>query len=149
MGTRSHCNINFLLLLLLFSVLVSKCSSIRFGPVTVHIQNDIEGYEVALDYHCFSDDDDLGQRTLHQGEEWHWKFGVIPGFTFFVCDMRWYDNRNYRWYDGKFEVYYANGLIGNRFNGFCGGNCQWSIRRDGAYLYRKDRKEWQRRGEWH
>ncbi|XP_026377572.1 S-protein homolog 2-like [Papaver somniferum] len=126
-------------------VLACKCSA----KVTVHVKNDIQGYQVVLDYHCFNDNDDLGQRLLHQGQEWHWEFGVVPAFTFFVCDMRWYDNKDHRWYDGKFDVYYTSGFLGNKFKRFCGGDCQWSIRRDGAYLYRKDRSDWERRGEWH
>ncbi|KAI3927128.1 hypothetical protein MKX01_029896 [Papaver californicum] len=147
MATRNHGSIG-LLLLLLFSVLVSKCSSKYFDPVTVQIHNDIEGYEVSLDMHCMSDNDDLGQRSLRVGEEWHWQFRVIPGFTYFWCDMRWYDNRDYRWYDGTFDVYHANGLI-NVYKEFCGLNCQWSVRRDGIYLYRRDRYKWERRDTWH
>ncbi|KAI3879135.1 hypothetical protein MKX03_010639 [Papaver bracteatum] len=132
---RSHGNIS-LLLLLLFSIMVSK----------VHVQNDIQGTDV-LHMHCRSNDDDLGQRMLRQGEEWHWSFRAIGGFTYFWCDFRWYDNWDHQWYNGTFDVYHANGLI-NNYRQYCGENCPWSARRDGFYLYRLNH-EWQKRDEWH
>ncbi|MCL7048476.1 hypothetical protein MKW94_005104 [Papaver nudicaule] len=155
MGTRrSHGNISFLLvLLLLFTVLVSKCSSFWFEPVTVHVKNDI-GDGVWLDMHCMSDSDDLGQRSLRYGDEWHWKFlvNIIPPLTYFWCDFRWYDgNQDQRWYEGTFDVYHANGLI-NMYKKFCERDCQWSYRRDGAYLFRRDKGEsgeWEKRDVWH
>ncbi|XP_026395978.1 self-incompatibility protein S1-like [Papaver somniferum] len=147
MGTRrSHCNLS--LLLLLFSVLVSKGSSYHGA---VKVQNDIQGNQVSLDMHCRSNDDDLGQRTLHQGQEWHWNFGVAAGFTYFWCDFRWYDNQDKRWYHGTFDVYHANGLV-DSYISYCGGSCQWSARRDGFYLFRNDRPylkdAWEKRDEW-
>ncbi|KAI3996824.1 hypothetical protein MKX01_003963 [Papaver californicum] len=146
MDSRSHIR---LLLLLLFSVLVSKSSSSLYGmDVTVHVQNDIDDHEVSLDMHCQSYDDDLGHHWLHQGEEWHWEFGEIPGSTKFWCDFRWYDNRDQHWYSGTFEVYRAYMII-ERYRGYCDGDCRWSARRDGFYLYRRDKKEWQKRNDWH
>ncbi|KAI3974635.1 hypothetical protein MKX01_029625 [Papaver californicum] len=145
MGTSSHGNISLLLSLLLFSVLVSKCSSIT----TVQINNDIDVYEATLDMHCMSNDDDLGQRWLHQGEEWHWQFHAIEGLTYFWCDFRWYDNLNYLWYNGTFDVYHANGLIDKYKHYYCGNDCPYSARRDGFYLYRSDKDAWEKRDEWH
>ncbi|KAI3996823.1 hypothetical protein MKX01_003962 [Papaver californicum] len=144
MGSSRYGNTS-LLLLLLFSVLllVSKCSSTK-----VQIQNDIEGYEVSLDMHCMSYDDDLGQRSLHQGDEWHWEFTTALFSTHFSCDFRWYDNRDQRWYAGTFEVYNYE-IFKNKYWDFCEGSCQWSARRDGFYLYNHKEKGWQRRDEWH
>ncbi|KAI3913160.1 hypothetical protein MKW98_007176 [Papaver atlanticum] len=143
---RSYGNIS-LLLLLLFSIMVSKGASIEWaGPVTIHVQNDIQGNDV-LHMHCRSNDDDLGQRMLHQGEEWHWSFRAIPGFTYFWCDFRWYDNWDHRWYNGTFDAYHANGLK-NKYKKYSAENCPWSARRDGFYLYRGDKKEWQKRDVW-
>ncbi|KAI3885723.1 hypothetical protein MKX03_027913 [Papaver bracteatum] len=135
MGTRrSHGNLS-LLLLLLFSILVSNGSS--------------KGDKVALDMHCRSNDDDLGQRTLHQGEEWHWNFRIAFPSTHFWCDFRWYDDQDHRWYSGTFDVYRASIGKYNKYIDFCDSNCMWSARRDGIYLYRRDRREWQKRNEWH
>ncbi|KAI3865985.1 hypothetical protein MKW92_004820 [Papaver armeniacum] len=134
-----------LLLLLLFLVLVSKGSSYH---VTVHVRNDIEGNDVSLDMHCRSNDDDLGQRMLHQGGEWHWEFNVFVGFTYFWCDFRWYNNGDHRWYKGTFDVYHASGLR-NKYRYYCAHDCVWSARRDGFYLYRTDDNVWQKRDEWH
>ncbi|KAI3973323.1 hypothetical protein MKX01_020698 [Papaver californicum] len=132
-------------LLLLFSVvlLVSKCSS-----TIVHIQNDIDVYEVSLDMHCMSYDDDLGQRSLHKGDEWHWEFKTSVFSTHFWCDFRWYDNAQYHWNSGTFVVFDKD-LFNHKFFSFCQGDCQWSARRDGFYLYRRDQKVWQKRGDWH
>ncbi|KAI3927127.1 hypothetical protein MKX01_029895 [Papaver californicum] len=150
MGTRNHGNFLSLLLLLSFSLLLCKCSSIvDFDPTTITVKNDIQGYEVSLDMHCMSKDDDLGQRSLRVGEEWHWNF--LPSLiknTVYWCDFRWYDNIDYRWYDGTFEMYKGNGWRA-KFSPFCRDDCSWSIRRDGAYLFRRDRNEWERRGTWH
>ncbi|XP_026385059.1 S-protein homolog 2-like [Papaver somniferum] len=143
MGTLSSHGSVSLLLLLLFSVLVSKGSS-----VTVYVQNDIEGYKVSLDMHCRSKDDDLGQRWLNQGQEWHWKSGVIDGFTHYWCDFRWYDNRDNFWYKGTFDVYHADFFM-NKYREYCDDACKWSARRDGFYLFRVDRDEWQKQDEWH
>ncbi|KAI3916456.1 hypothetical protein MKW92_005913 [Papaver armeniacum] len=148
MGTKNPGNVVSLLFLLLCSVLVSNCSSKFFDPVTVQIQNEIEGDDIKLEAECWSNDDDLGTHTLAQGERWDWQFRVVPFFTHFQCNFRWYDNTWYfRWYEGDFDVYNAHGII-NRYKFFCELNCQWSYRRDGAYLYRRDHHEWELRDVW-
>ncbi|KAI3894126.1 hypothetical protein MKX03_024802 [Papaver bracteatum] len=153
MGTRNHGNVVSLLLLILFSLPVSKCSSLwpLWGLVTlsVKVQNDIEGYGVSLNMHCRSNDDDLGLRTLHKGDEWHWQFkqSLIRN-THFWCHFRWYDNGDHRWYEGTFEVYDGIPLV-NKYYKVCKNNCDYSVRRDGVYLYRRDTHEWARRGTWH
>ncbi|KAI3862523.1 hypothetical protein MKX03_000813 [Papaver bracteatum] len=149
MGTRNHGNVVSLSLLLLFSFLVCKCSSLfDFEYVEVHVYNDIEGYEVSLDMHCQSNDDDLGLHTLRVGEEWYWRFeqSLIRN-THFWCDFRWYDNWNYRWYEGTFEVYHGNGWY-DKYYAFCKYDCRYEVRRDGLYLYREDKHEMERRGTW-
>ncbi|KAI3945760.1 hypothetical protein MKW98_023034 [Papaver atlanticum] len=142
MGRRSHCNISSLLLLL-FSVLISKGSSYL---VTVHVKNDI-GDGIVLDARCRSDDYELGQRMLRQGEEWNWKFRAITGYSYFWCYFRWYDDQERIWYSGNFDVYHANGLL-NKYIEKCRHNCMWSANRQGFFLYRVDRQEWQQRDEW-
>ncbi|KAI3874608.1 hypothetical protein MKX03_035129 [Papaver bracteatum] len=150
MGTGNHGNAVSLLLLLLFSLLVSQCSAwFDFATVTVKVQNDIEGYEVSLDMHCKSNDDDLGLRSLHKGEEWHWQFmQSFIGNTHFWCDFRWYDNWHYRWYEGTFEVYHGNAWA-DKYHKVCRNRCDYSVRRDGLYLFNVDKYEWERRGTWH
>ncbi|KAI3974637.1 hypothetical protein MKX01_029627 [Papaver californicum] len=145
MGSSRYGSNASLLLLVMFSVLllVSRCSSTK-----VQIQNDIDVYEATLDMHCSSHDDDLGQRSLHQGDEWHWEFATDLFSTYFYCDFRWYDNTQYHWNNGTFAVYEYE-VFRQKFFAFCEGYCQWSARRDGFYLYRRDRNEWQKRGEWH
>ncbi|XP_026431200.1 S-protein homolog 5-like [Papaver somniferum] len=148
MGISSH--VKIIVYFLLFSVLVSKGSSLLGFPTTVHIRNDIEGYSVYLNYHCQSGDDDLGQRGLNFGEEWHWKFHVNLGSTYFWCDYRWYDNWNYRWYEGSHEVYDAkvgSALTPHYFN-LCHTDCVWSARRDGMYLLRHPEGTWEKRYSW-
>ncbi|MCL7041794.1 hypothetical protein MKW94_023961 [Papaver nudicaule] len=142
MGTASsHMS---LLLLLLFSVLVSQCSSF-FDHVKINIQNDIEG--VSFGMRCRSYDDFLGNRSLHHGEEWHWEFIEIPGITEFWCEFCWYDNQNHHWYSGRSHVYVAYFWV-ERYRGYCDGHCQYSARRDGFYLYRHDKKKWEKRCDW-
>ncbi|XP_026396415.1 S-protein homolog 2-like [Papaver somniferum] len=149
-GLHAESFINLLALITLpfqQAVPVSKCYSI-FGQVTVHVQNDIESEDVLLLMHCKSSDDDLGGRFLYQGQEWHWEFGIFPGQTFFSCDFRWYNNQDHHWCIGNnFEVYLAEPFI-EHYRGYCDKDCQWSARHDGFYLYRRDKKEWEKRNEW-
>ncbi|KAI3862524.1 hypothetical protein MKX03_000814 [Papaver bracteatum] len=152
MGTRYNGNAVSLLLLLLLPLLVPKCSSFswfHYERVTVRVTNEIEGYEVSLDMHCKSNDDDLGVHTLRKDEEWHWEFhqSLIRN-TQFWCDFRWYDNRDYRWYESTVTVYKGNGWY-DKFHDLCLNRCSWSVLRDGIYLYREDRHERERRGTWH
>ncbi|MCL7038367.1 hypothetical protein MKW94_024966 [Papaver nudicaule] len=150
MGIRlSH--VNVIVHLFLFSVLVSKGSSLFESKTAVHIRNDIEGDSaVFLNFHCQSGDDDLGYRGLKFGEEWHWKFRVRLGSTYFWCDYQWYDNLNHRWYEGSHEVYDAKSdfpLVPHYFN-LCHTDCVWSARRDGIYLLRHPEGTWERRYTW-
>ncbi|KAI3987181.1 hypothetical protein MKX01_031665 [Papaver californicum] len=150
MGTRNHGNVVYLLLVLVISLLLSKGSAwFHYNNVWVHVKNDIEGYEVSLDMHCKSNDDDLGLRTLRVGEEWYWEFrqSLIKN-THFWCDFRWYDNRDYRWYEGTFDVYKGNGWI-DKYHYLCLNDCKYSVRRDGLYLFREDKYEYEKRGTWH
>ncbi|KAI3916449.1 hypothetical protein MKW92_005906 [Papaver armeniacum] len=153
MGTRNHANAVNLLLLLLLPLLVPKCSSFtwfHFDTVKVFVHNDIEGYEVSLDMHCQSNDDDLGVHTLRVGDEWHWEFmQSLIANTHFWCDFRWYDNRDYRWYESTVTVYKGNGWY-DKFHKLCANRCYYSVRRDGIYLLRADRHgEWEKREPWH
>ncbi|KAI3887005.1 hypothetical protein MKX03_028919 [Papaver bracteatum] len=140
---------NIIACFFLFSILVSKGSSI-FDPVTVQVQNDIEGDHVLLKIHCKSLDDDLGEHVLSFGNEWDWFFRVGFGTTKFWCDYRWYDNRDQRWYQGSHEVFKAgrSGFRSRYFN-ICRTKCIWSARRDGLYLSRRDKDGiWEKRFTW-
>ncbi|KAI3923630.1 hypothetical protein MKW98_011260 [Papaver atlanticum] len=143
MGANGYGNTSLLLLLVLL-FLVSECAS----KTVVHIQNDIEGYEVSLDMHCWSYDDDLGPRSLHQGDEWHWEFNPSYSSTHFVCYFRWYDNWDYNWKNGT-SIVYDKDLLHDNYSVYCFGDFQYSARRDGFYLYRRDKSEWQKRNDWH
>ncbi|XP_026460685.1 S-protein homolog 29-like isoform X1 [Papaver somniferum] len=144
MGTANHVNAVSLLFMLLFPLLVPKCSSFtwfHYDIVRVNVCNDIDG---SLDMQCRSNDDDLRQRTLHKGEYWEWEFhqSLIRN-THFWCDFRWYDN--HRWYEGTVTVYKGNGWY-DKFHKKCANHCWWSIRPDGFYLQRADRHgQWERR----
>ncbi|MCL7048047.1 hypothetical protein MKW94_004294 [Papaver nudicaule] len=152
MGISSHNNTGLLLLLLLlllFSVLVSKSScktsaldllddySYEKRKTTVDIQNDIESNGAYLYYHCWSRDDDLGQRSLNQGEQWYWEFRPYPT-THFWCEFRWYDNWDYHWKNGTFTVYRGGFFRDKYAKDLCGKDCSYSARRDGLYLLTKD-----------
>ncbi|KAI3872277.1 hypothetical protein MKX03_021399 [Papaver bracteatum] len=140
---------NIIVYFFLFSILVSKGSSL-FDPTTVQVQNDIEGDQVLLKIHCKSLDDDLGEHALNFGNEWDWQFRVGFGTTYFWCDYRWYDNKDQRWYQGSHEVYKAT-LSGfkAKYYVFCHSKCVWSARRDGLYLYRRDKRGmWEKRYTW-
>ncbi|MCL7041216.1 hypothetical protein MKW94_004939 [Papaver nudicaule] len=144
MGTTAN-----LFLLLLFSVLVFRRSSALSATTTVHIQNDIESYEADLFYHCMSNDDDLGKRSLNQGQEWYWEFGAIKK-THFWCDFRWYDNGDYHWKSGTFTVYSRRSVEQRKFYDYvCGTDCKWSARRDGLYIYYVENRVWKKINEWH
>ncbi|XP_026398223.1 S-protein homolog 29-like [Papaver somniferum] len=147
MGVCSDSNTSLLLLLLLLSVLVSKSSSEK---TRVQIKNDIEGYEVALDMHCMSNDDDLDHRLLHQGDEWYWEFKPSFIHTHFWCEFRWYDNWDYNWKYGTFVVYDRKPFHDEYYN-LCGDDCLYYARRDGFYVYHSvsDGDDWEKRGEWH
>ncbi|XP_026458443.1 S-protein homolog 2-like [Papaver somniferum] len=145
MGTGSSHGNTSLLLLLLFSVLVSKCLSLT----TVEIQNAIDDDNISLDMHCRSKNNDLGQRSLFKGDSWHWDFRAIEGLTHFWCDFRWYDNLNHHWLGGTFDVY-RSGFPRDKYkNELCGTDCVWSARRDGFYLYQDNTGAWQKRDDWH
>ncbi|KAI3862526.1 hypothetical protein MKX03_000816 [Papaver bracteatum] len=153
MGTSNHGNAATLLLLLLFPLLVPKCSSFtwfHYDNVRVNVRNDIEGYNGAMNIHCRSNDDDLGQRMLRAGEEWEWKFSQsLIKNTHFWCDFRWYNKRDHCWNEGSVTVYEGNGWY-DKFHKLCANHCWWSIRRDGIYLERADRHgQWEKRGTWH
>ncbi|MCL7030662.1 hypothetical protein MKW94_003829 [Papaver nudicaule] len=133
MGISSHnntCLLLLLLLLLLFSVLVSK-SSCKTSA------NDIESNGAYLYYHCWSCDDDLGQRSLNQDEQWYWEFRPYPT-THFWCEFRWYHNWDYHWKNGTFTVYRGGFFRDNYAKDLCGKDCPYSARRDGLYLLNKD-----------
>ncbi|KAI3836682.1 hypothetical protein MKW92_048012 [Papaver armeniacum] len=140
---------NIIAYFFLFSILVSKGSSI-FDPVTVQVQNDIEGDHVLLKIHCKSLDDDLGEHVLSFGNEWDWFFRVGFGRTKFWCDYRWYDNKDQRWYQGT-RVVFKGGLFDfdYKYVKICRRKCIWSARRDGLYLCRRDKEGiWEKRFTW-
>ncbi|KAI3836679.1 hypothetical protein MKW92_003647 [Papaver armeniacum] len=147
MGTTPFRNI--IAYFFLFSILVSKGSSL-FDPVTVQVQNDIEGDHVLLKIHCKSLDDDLGEHVLSFGNEWDWFFRVGFGMTKFWCDFRWYDNKDQRWYQGT-RVVFKGGLFDFDYKcvKICRSKCIWSARRDGLYLCRRDKEGiWEKRFTW-
>ncbi|KAL3749140.1 hypothetical protein ACJRO7_010261 [Eucalyptus globulus] len=99
----------------------------------VHIINDLPG-DMML--HCKSGDDDLGARTLHQGEEQVITFKMnFFGSTLFFCSAR------REWRFRSFDVFTEE-----RDKYRCRGDCKWSLRNDGIYFSNNgtawDREYW-------
>ncbi|MCL7027743.1 hypothetical protein MKW94_010454 [Papaver nudicaule] len=122
----------------IFSVLVSECSSSRVQPDSwgrfdkthVYLRNEISE-KVVFHNHCYSSETDFGDHSLTYGQEFTWSFRVnFWASTKYWCDM-WFDTEEGVHIKGGFHVYKAQ-----RDSDLCSNNCHYSARRDGVYLLR-------------
>ncbi|OVA10710.1 Plant self-incompatibility S1 [Macleaya cordata] len=118
-----------ILVLVIFAVLVSECSSLSIWPrVRVSIVNDLANKSM-LTIHCKSRDDDLGEHKLDFGQDFHFKFTINLSFTtLFWCSMSWTDSNGHL-IQGTFDTYKAN-----RDWLLCRKNCIYPVRQDGVYV---------------
>ncbi|KAL8547470.1 hypothetical protein ACS0TY_006986 [Phlomoides rotata] len=94
---------------------------------TVHISNGLPG-NPTLSVHCYSGNDDLGNHSLNNTDEYNWSF--CPLFfaqTVFHCDFKWANK------EAHFEVY--NDRVGDK----C-ANCFFLAMEDGFYLSYKNKE---------
>ncbi|ESQ48239.1 hypothetical protein EUTSA_v10022389mg [Eutrema salsugineum] len=99
---------------------------------TVTIYNDL-GSDLPLQYHCKSNDDDLGDRVLASGGSWSFQFKPsVFGNTFFSCSFSWENQLHY------FDIYkYKRDRIFAKFG--C-RKCGWKIRKNGPCKLNKNTK---------
>ncbi|KAI3451078.1 hypothetical protein Pfo_007743 [Paulownia fortunei] len=97
----------------------------------VHIINSLPNNSSPLFIHCASKDDDLGNHTLHQKDDFHWHFRInVLLSTLFFCRFRW-DSK-----DKSYDVFNKH-LAPNceTYDQKVDGNiCVWSIRQDGFWI---------------
>ena len=93
-----------------------------------------------IEYHCKSEDDDLGQRILQPKKEWELSFKInFWGTTRFYCYF-WYQNFN-----ASFDVFDADVDVDLD----CGGDhCIWTAQKDGFYLLQIKRNENVKKYDW-
>lgn len=107
----------------------------------VHVINGFSSNKVPLSLHCQSNDDDLGNHTLYNGQEFNFQFRrSMLSYTHFTCDMKWGSKHNH------VDVYREDveGCL------CCGSeNCYWRTQDDGIYFsnnnqYYFRREDWKR-----
>ncbi|CAN8267794.1 unnamed protein product [Cochlearia groenlandica] len=111
-----------LIVMFLMTIFVSATMSYA-QKTTVVINNDL-GDGLSLRYHCKSGNDNLGNRSLGQGESWSFRFKPdIFGRTLFFCSFSWGNESHY------FNIYKQK--RDKQYNEFGCTNCEWMIRKTG------------------
>ncbi|KAI3960539.1 hypothetical protein MKW92_053627 [Papaver armeniacum] len=83
---------------------------------------------IMLNFHCKSDDDDLGERSLAFDTAWGWSFYVnFIETPLCRCNFWWVDN-NGKFRQEGFQIYKAK-----RDMKRCHQYCKYEIRSDGVY----------------
>ncbi|EPS72828.1 hypothetical protein M569_01936 [Genlisea aurea] len=89
----------------------------------VYIVRSITSNNLALTFHCFSGDDDIGMHILHGNQSYHWSFcpNVLPT-TKWMCRLSWGLNLEAQFvsYQQNFPSYYNLNI--------------WIAKDDGVYL---------------
>ncbi|EPS72824.1 hypothetical protein M569_01932, partial [Genlisea aurea] len=88
---------NLSLVLLIVVVGFNPCvvrSCFIVGKVNVYVLRNIASDSNPLKLHCFSGNDDLGNHTLFDNQNYHWSFcmNVLPTTKFF-CNLQWGNKR--------------------------------------------------------
>ncbi|KAL8038043.1 hypothetical protein ABFX02_11G077900 [Erythranthe guttata] len=112
----------YLLQTFLISSFIVQTMSVCFwgAHVKVKVVDNLPPNSPQLFMHCASADDDLGNHTLTNGQDFHFKF-CFNGRTLFFCHL---------WWNGKqraFDVYNSRTCQDNK------GICYWEARSDGIY----------------
>lgn len=105
----------------------------------VHIINGFKNNSKPLMVHCWSGDDDIGQHSLHVGQQIAWHFRVNwLGSTQFTCKVK---------HGTRAKQFYAFSapIEGSECAG--DGQCYWLIVEDGFY-FSKDDFTWMRKFAW-
>ncbi|XWS44872.1 hypothetical protein CRYUN_Cryun15aG0086800 [Craigia yunnanensis] len=105
----------------------------------VFLVNNLGG-NANLAAHCFSSsNEDLGNRVILPGDDFHWEFSINIGTTAeYECDMG-YENKQKR-----FQVFEER-----RDALRCGDQkCFWRVDRDALYLYIKEIDDYQKQFSW-
>ncbi|CAL8990265.1 unnamed protein product [Prunus brigantina] len=92
-----------------------------------------------LVYHCRSQDDDLGERTLAPKQEWEFEFH-LDFERYFNCEF-WHSNDHHQ----KFDVFVPSDKFVHR----CGGaHCIWHVEETGFFLYHIKTGWWEKSYDW-
>ncbi|CAK7339353.1 unnamed protein product [Dovyalis caffra] len=93
---------------------------------TVHVINGFSSNAQPLLLNCWSKDDQLGNHTLYNGGDFHFKFGLtILGKTKFQCDFKWAEKHQH------VDVF----TDGKESDLCCDTNsCYWKAEDDGIYF---------------
>lgn len=115
-------------------------SSSIIEPVVVHIISRVPG---PLRFRCQSGDDDLGNHTISNGQEYKWKFSPnIFRTTLFFCHFYWNSK------DKSFNVYDMKNIdVDCDSKASFDLQCYWEGRPEGFYLS-NDNQTWQKRNGW-
>lgn len=82
-------NIFYLIVLFLYFVHGLEARSV-LTQHHVYIYSELPRDIVPLVFHCFSSDDDFGNKTLHPGQSFHWDFkSNFFGTTLYSCQFSW------------------------------------------------------------
>lgn len=123
-------NLVFLLLASYYLALTTKGIDLKAltAEEEVHVLNNLKTNPNSLKVHCWSGEDDLGDRPLYKGQDYNWRFhdNVIT-FTVFNCSFSWGAKHN------AFVAY------DSAWKDICSTSARpchqtyWSVRDDGFY----------------
>ncbi|KAL5981757.1 hypothetical protein ACLOJK_015820 [Asimina triloba] len=104
-------------------VLMSLSTSAVLNKVHVSLMNRL-GDGKSMNIHCQSKDNDLGEHTVAEGEEFSWDFSVNAfGTTLFYCDLGW----------GKISDFHFDSFSAGRDRRRCSSQCLWLVAKEGVY----------------
>lgn len=110
----------------------------KTSSVEVNVINGLPNNNNPLVVHCKSKNDDLGKRTLYNGQGFDWKFKPsIWGNSLFFCHFWWGAK------DTRIDVYNEDKIPK--------GNCFWKAKEDGLYFSNHMPmfpNEWQKKYDW-
>ncbi|KAL2469550.1 Plant self-incompatibility protein S1 family [Abeliophyllum distichum] len=95
----------------------------------VHVVNGLPDSPNPLWVHCASGNDDLGERILHENEDFHWHFrdGIL-GRTLFFCHFWWGSKQR------SFEVFHNPEKCEFGYGRHDHNPCYWLVKPDGFYF---------------
>ncbi|KAL7148271.1 hypothetical protein ABFS83_06G166900 [Erythranthe nasuta] len=113
------------LFFILFACSIHKGKSCFFyRRIHISVVNKLPNDSLPLSLHCKSRNDDLGNHTLTQNQDFNFSFYVIPIFTLFTCDLMWGDKTS------RVDVYDATWLVDPCIK----GQCLYEVYEIGTYI---------------
>ncbi|XP_057497333.1 S-protein homolog 29-like [Actinidia eriantha] len=111
----------FLPLVILTLYLASP--TLGFGDIIIHVTSAVPNPPSPLRFRCQSKDNDLGLKTLVEGQEFSWRFQLhVPSVTVYSCHFYWGSKQR------EFVVYDSS--VTRPLNDY---NVYWVAKPDGFY----------------